>query len=399
MNLVALPTFRSVAAIILGCVAVFAMAGHVSAAELTSTGAVGGSNQMVQRDLGRAVVSEVSHTWTAGSDNKTTNHKLKFTITASDADVYVPVSTTGRGGAIVWVGVGLGQMASTLTSDADQTDGSYKVAEGESETFELAYTSTNRGYFTVSPKAIRYSNTPTTRLLMVQIPKTDMPARPGRPVATTTPVASSSPAKTYCTNGTSTYPVGTERTNITNADGTTTVISDAKFVCRLKDGRAQWVREGSLPSKPTNPLCIKGTIPTPGWGIPSTGQRPQTAECLGTGSSTLPGVGIGSGGSSSSSMMCRFRGISYTPGALHPSSTTRSGSGVSITNKMVPQHCDKGEWKPVPRPQHPSGVGSSSTTSRAGFGIVRGASTDVRVQMAGILVAMQELLDEMKAQQ
>lgn len=396
MHTVALPMFRAAVAILLGCAAVLAMAGHVSAAELTATSVIGGSNQIGQRDLGRAVVSEVGHTWTTGSDNKTTNHKLKFTITASNGDVYVPVSTTGRNGAILWVGIGLGQMASTLTSDAEQSGGRYKVAKGESESFELTYASTNRGYFAMSPKAIRYSNAPTTRLMQVMIPKTDMPARPGRPVATTTPVASTSPVKVYCTNGTSTYPVGTERTSITNADGTTSVISDAKFVCRLKDGRAQWVREGSLPSKPTNPNCINGaTSPSTKSNIGITGQRPLFPDCDRVGSTTRPGWGSGS---DSSSVMCRFRGISYAQGAMHPSSTTQSGARMSITNKMVPQHCDKGEWKPVPRPQHP-GWSGSSTAPRSGFGIVRGASTDVHVQMAAILGVMQEMLDEIKAQQ
>jgi hypothetical protein len=388
---------------ILGVAAVFFGASLVSAAEVSTTNQSGSNREITQGDLGRAVISDVTRSSTTSADGRTTTRTIRFTITADDANVYIPTATSGRGGAIVWKNTGLRAVTATLSSEATTEGGKYVVNEGESETFTITYTTTGRSELNV--QAIRFSNSVTGRLWTAQFPKAErgtLPEKGTRPVATTSPVASTSPVKVFCVSGGQNFPAGTERTSIINASGTTSVLTDAHFICRIKDGRGVWEREGSLPGKPTNPMCIKGTTSnnsgqaSGGMSLP----RRETEECLGgtssstgsTGSSTGMTGGTGTPKPGVLPKLCKYLDKMYTDGTRQP---TTVGSMSFTNSRTAPLVCQNGEWKPV-KPQPNAGP---ATTTHNGLPSVRGASTDVRVQMAAILFAMQEFLDEIKNQQ
>ncbi len=369
------------------------------AAEVTPSSAAASTNSSQQPLLmGQAEVTEVKHTWKLNADKKSSAHTITFKVTAQKGDVYVPIAKVGYKGAIIWSSVNYPTGTKTLGSDAEKVESQYRVKKGETKNFTLSFTTLPNGKQVQYPvKALRYSSVPNGRIVEAVFPKSDMPSRPERPVATTSPV------QVNCVSGSSTYPVGTERTSIINADGTTSVISDARFVCRGKDGKGVWEREGSLPGKPTNPICIKGSS-VPSNSIQSGGgastPRPGTHECLGgtssstgsTGSSTGLTGGTGTPKPGVSPLPCRHFNKMYANGTRKP---TAVGSMSSASSRLTPLVCQNGEWKPIkPQPN-----ASPATTTRSGLPAVRGASTDVRVQMAAILSAMQDFLDEMKPQQ
>lgn len=373
---------------VLGVAAVFFSASFVSAAEMSTTNQSGSNREITQGDLGKAVISDVTRTSTTSADGRTITRTITFTITADDTNVYVPTATTGRDGAIVWKNAGLRSVTSTLASDATTEGGKYVVNEGESETFVITLVTTSRSE--VSVKAIRYSNTAAGRLMTAQFPKVERVTLPERPRPGVTPVASTSPVKIYCISGGQNFPAGTERTSITNASGTTSVITDARFVCRIKDGKGVWEREGTLPGKPTNPICIKGgslsSSSTQSGGGGST-PRPGTHECLGgtssstgmTGGTSIPKPGV-------LPKLCRHLDKTYTEGTRQPSAV---GSMSSVSNRMAPLVCQNGEWKPI-KPQPNAGP---ATTTRSGLPAVRGASTDITVQMAAVITALMDAIN------
>ncbi len=396
---------------ICGVAAAFFGASLVSAAEV-STSNSGSGRSITQGDLGRAVISEVTRTSSTSADGRTVTRTTRFTVTADDADVYIPTTTTGRGGAIEWQNGVMREVSATLASDATVTGGRYVVSEGESESFTITYVTNSRVWYRSEPviKAIRFSTTATSRLMTVQFPKVERVKLPEQPRPGVSPVASTSPVKVYCVSGSQNFAVGTERTSITNPDGTTSVIADARFVCRIKDGRGVWEREGSMPGKPTNPVCIKGSLPATGGqsssSNPSMGYRPSTQECLGgtgsstpgnTGSSTGMTGGIGTPKPGVLPVLCRWLDKNYKEGAQRPHA---AGLSTSFTSRMTPYSCQNGQWKPVSQPAKGMGsssIGSTTTTTRSGM--VRGASTDIYEQLATVLVAAQEFLYTIEAQQ
>ncbi len=210
-----------------------------------------------------------------------------------------------------------------------------------------------------------------------------------------TPVASTSPVKVFCISGSEKFPVGTERTSITNASGTQSVISDGRFVCRVKDGRGVWEREGSLPSKPTNPICIKGKMN--GISTGASGSRPMTQECLGgNGSSTSIGGGTGTSKPGVSPIHCRWFNKTYQEGMSRPSASY----GTSFRSRITPITCQNGEWRPVKEVRqgnHSTSTTASTTKNRSGFGSVKGASTDIYQQMAAVIMVIQEEVNALEA--
>lgn len=207
--------------------------------------------------------------------------------------------------------------------------------------------------------------------------------------------AATSPAKVYCVSGGQNFAVGTERTSITNASGTQSVISDGRFVCRVKDGRGVWEREGSLPSKPTNPICIKGKMN--GISTGASGSRPMTQECLGgNGSSTSIGGGTGTSKPGVSPIHCRWFNKTYQEGMSRPSASY----GTSFRSRITPITCQNGEWRPVKEVRqgnHSTSTTASTTKNRSGFGSVKGASTDIYQQMAAVIMVIQEEVNALEA--
>ncbi len=204
-----------------------------------------------------------------------------------------------------------------------------------------------------------------------------------------------SPAKVYCVSSGQNFAVGTERTSIINASGTASVIADGRFVCRVKDGRGVWEREGSLPGKPTNPICIKGKML--GVGTTTGASRPITQECLGgNGSSTSIGGGAGTPKPGVSPIHCRWFNKVYQEGASRPT----AGFGTSMRSRMTPIICQDGQWRPVKEVRqgnHSASAAASSTKNRSGFGTVKGASTDIYLQMAAVITVIQEEVNALAA--
>ncbi len=391
---------------IFGVAAVFFSASLVSAAEMSTTNSAGSNREITQGDLGRAVISGVSRSGTTSADMRTLTRTLRFTITAENGDVYVPIATSGRGGAIEWQFGSLREVSSTLTSDATVTSGRYVVNEGESETFTITYVTSSRTWYRSEPivKAIRFSNTVTGRLWTAQFPKAEkgtLPENPTKPVATTSPVASTSPVKVYCISGGQNFPVGTARTSITNADGTTSVIADARFVCRIKDGRGVWEREGSLPGRPVDPTCVRGSVPNNSTqsGIGGSIPRPGTHECLGGTSSstgtTSSSTGMTGGTSTPKPGVlpkpCMYLNKTYTHGARQPATL---GSLSFASTRMSPLVCQNGEWKPATQ-----STNTTAPSSLSASGAVRGISTSAQERHT-LLVDLQHrlstLLDRVK---
>jgi hypothetical protein len=87
---------------------------------------------------------------------------------------------------------------------------------------------------------------------------------------------SSSPSveRKVCMIGKQMFRVGTVRSSITGANVRSHSSTSTRFVCRLQDGKAVWVKTAPRLEKPTNPVCIKGKSGYDGSG------RPGTAECL-----------------------------------------------------------------------------------------------------------------------
>ncbi len=207
--------------------------------------------------------------------------------------------------------------------------------------------------------------------------------------------SATSPAKVYCVSGGQNFAVGTERTSITNASGTQSVISDGRFVCRVKDGRGVWERVGSLPGKPTNPICIKGKMVRV--STTAGGSRPVTAECFGgNGSSTSIGGGTGVPKPITRPVLCRWFNKTYQEGMSRPS----AGFGTNSRSRISPITCQDGQWRPVKelrQGNHSTSAVASTTKNRSGFGSVKGASTDIYLQMAAVITVIQEEVNALEA--
>ncbi len=205
--------------------------------------------------------------------------------------------------------------------------------------------------------------------------------------------ATSTPANS-CVSGGKTYTEGTKLNEIT-VDGKTTRISDASFVCRIKDNRGVWEREGSLPGKPTNPICIKGK--SYGISTGSIGSRPVTQECLGgNGSTTSVGGGVGTPKPGVSPILCRWFNKTYQEGTSRPS----TGYGSNSRSRITPITCQNGQWRPakeIRQGNHSTSSAASTTRNRSGFGSVKGASTDIYQQMAAVIEVIQEEVNALEA--
>lgn len=376
---------RVVLTMICGVVAAFFGASLASAAEVSTTNQSGSGREITQGDVSRVVISDVTRSSTTSANGRTITQTIRFTITANNANVYVPTVTTGREGTIIWRNAGFRTITSTFSSDATTEGGRYVVSEGESETFVITIMTNGRSEIGV--QAIRFSNSATGRLTKVQFPRAEQVTLPERPRPGVTPVASTSPVKVYCVSGRENFPAGTERTSITNASGTTSVISDGRFVCRVKDGRGVWEREGSLPRPGVTPVastspvktpCINGSVansriqPSGGFSI----ARPGTQECIGGTSSSTGSTTDMTGGTSVPKppvlpKPCAYLNKTYTDGTRQPNTT---GSGF-MNNRMSPLVCQNGQWRPLKQPLASTTNHSIGSTTRSGQ--VRGVSLSV----------------------
>ncbi|MFN3693185.1 MAG: hypothetical protein ACK4SL_03780 [Candidatus Paceibacteria bacterium] len=388
--------------IVLSVAAFFFGVSLVSAAEMSTANGVGLNRSVSQGDSGRATISDVSRASSTSADGQTVTHVVRFTISADNGDVYVPTVTTGRGSALVWQNAGVRAVPATIISSATTSGTNYVVREGEGETFEIAYVPTNRSR--LSLQAIRYNNESSNRLNTAQFPQTprsSVTGNPSLPGVTRTPVASTTKDIIYCRNGTERLPEGTERTTITNASGITSVVADARFVCRNNNGVGVWTRVGSLPGNP----CVATTTRHTSYAAFALSRAGYPDHATSTDCATRPTSNAarsyhnGVSGLTNQRFTvqpCRFQDRTFNQGAPHPF----YGNSTSFVNSLsIVYSCNNGVWEPTPviKPL-PSQSGATGVSNRTDTGTpptsisgsVRGASTDIFVQMAAVIAAIQE---------
>ncbi len=318
-------------------------------------------------------------------DGKVVRGTLTFTLVANDTPLYISRNALNS----VVLSSARKNVTMTLSSDADTSGDMYVVNEGEERSFTITTVSPRPGKRVIDAvRGIRYGTSETQRNRVALLggvnnsrTSTPIPEQPRviRPASSTIPRDN--------------RPTSTSQAVSLPANPKA---SSTQPQCPVTGGGSSSTSMRCMQAGPSMPPSFSSSTPRD--------NRPVSTSTRTTPDMTRDGVSTSTTQSQSRPSAQCVEGSKRVLGAGMSAPAVRAGSVGSVGTRTTPQQvCMNGQWVPTPvasstrqsiAPERMSSSTPTSTSSRTGA--VRGATANIYDQFAMILMALDQMLAQMK---